>query len=190
MQSSPTKNGHREFAIAHSAHPAPVRLIGVDPFSRGFAYVVFEDWHLIDWRTVVADGPHRNERCVERLGELLRRYRPERLIMEDPAGSRRHSRIRELLDDFRSEAEGRGVAVRVVRWSSVARFWSDGQAPTKHDIANALAEYYPELLPRLPKARRPWDSQDPSLSIFCAAALVLTYFWLRVARPRKKPNTA
>ncbi len=43
----------------------------------------------------------------------------------------------------------------------------------KFDEANALAERFPELRPRVPKPRRLWDSEPRSTTIFEALALAL-----------------
>ena len=46
----------------------------------------------------------------------------------------------------------------------------------KHEIAKAVADQYPTLLPYLPAKRKPWQSEHYRMSIFAAAALVQTDF--------------
>ncbi len=56
--------------------------------------------------------------------------------------------------------------------------FSDFGKSTKHEIAEAIAEWLPELSQRLPKKREFYMSEAPEYGIFDAAALALTHLYL------------
>jgi hypothetical protein len=52
---------------------------------------------------------------------------------------------------------------------------ASAKPPSKHEVAKALCERFPELADRLPPKRKPWQSEDYRMSIFDATALGLTH---------------
>src|SRR5207249_4460129 len=85
------------------------RVLAVDPTSRGFGFAVLEgpgrllDWGLVHTRT------DKRARTIEGVADLLDRYRPEVLVLEEAAGSRRAARIRALLRSVAELARRRKV---------------------------------------------------------------------------------
>jgi hypothetical protein len=153
------------------ASERPSRLIGLDPTRRGFAYVILEVPHnLIDWGVVQAEGGA----CVKRLEQLLERYEPESFILEDYTASecRRSKRTKEFLWSLEMLALLKGMgAVRVGRKAVRQRFAPHGAS--KQSIATAIADRFPELRARLPRARKPWMSEDERMNIFDALSFAL-----------------
>src|SRR2546423_1900758 len=78
-----------------------LRVLGIDPSTRSVSYVVLEGTDLlVDWglkTTRRADSL----RALKIIGNLIERFRPAVVAMEDCAsrGSRRCARVRKLLDD-------------------------------------------------------------------------------------------
>src|SRR5665647_2068604 len=66
-----------------------IRVLSIDPTSRGFGFAVFEGSdRLIDWGVVrVRTGNQRL--CINRIDRLIERYRPCTLVIEE---TRRESR--------------------------------------------------------------------------------------------------
>lgn len=147
------------------------RLIALDPTRRGFAYVILEVPHnLIDWGVVQAEGAA----CVKRLEELLGRFKPERFVIEDYTASecRRTQSVKEFLWSLEMLALVKGLgALRVARTAVRERFAEHGTS--KQAIAEVLVDHFPELRPRLPRARKPWMSEDERMNIFDALSLAL-----------------
>ncbi len=46
-------------------------------------------------------------------------------------------------------------------------------------MARAIAEQFPELVPRVPPVRKPWMSEDYRMSMFDAVGLGLTFFYFK-----------
>lgn len=154
------------------------RVLAIDPMSKGFGFAVFEGpARLIDWGTKQARGA-RNHPYVKQAGELIERYHPDVLVVEDTEarGSRRWKRVRQLIPKFRTLAVTRRVRFRRISRRKVQKHFAAAGATTKHQIAVAIAKQFPELDPRLPPPRKRWMSEDESMAIFDAASLALTFF--------------
>lgn len=156
------------------------RVVAIDPTSRGFGYAVLEGpGFLVDWGTrdlARADS----ERTLSHVAALLRHYRPDAVVLEDvaAAGARRRHRVQALIDAIGTSAASGGVAVERVSRLQVHRVFACAQATTKHRIATVITDHFPELAPRLPPLRKAWMSEDARMSIFDAAALALTHYFL------------
>jgi hypothetical protein len=161
-----------------------LRVLAIDPGSGGFGFAVLEGAdRLVDWG--VAGTTCRNDReLLARAGQLIDRYRPDVFVVEDCSApsSRRRQRACRFIRAMIQAAIERKIDVRRFARDDIRKvFRHDDTLPTKHRIAVAIVELFPELLLRLPPLRRPWMSEDYRMSIFDAVALGLV---LHVQRPR------
>ena len=172
------------------AHDRQLRVLAVDPHSRGLGYDVFEGpATLVDWGT--KDVRRDKERAaLRKIEELILLYQPAVIVVEDCAHrkSRRRSRIRQLTERILLAARDLAVEGGAVPRAAVYRTFRGTGAGTKYGIATALVRAFPELMVRLPPKRKPWQTEDSRMSIFDAVALGLTYFRslrrAETARPR------
>jgi hypothetical protein len=147
------------------------RYLAIEPTTAGFAYVVLESPdRLVDWG--LATGRDSGA-WTRRLESLIGTCVPEVIVTEDPADTRKGQRAIEFLDSVSAIALLRSLwTVRV----SSRRVWDAfPEAKSKHDIACALVERFPELRPRLPRKRKAWTSEDARMRIFDALALLATH---------------
>ena len=161
-----------------------VRVLAIDPLSRGIAFVVLEGaQNLIDWG-IKGAVRNKNAQCLRRLARLIEHYQPEILIVEDTTakGCRRCLRVRNLIEEILKLASQKKVKTRTFSRLNVRKGFSACSAYTKHQIAVAISQRFPELVPYLPRLRKPWMSEDERMSIFDAAALALTFFYLKKKR--------
>ena len=152
--------------------------------SRGFGFVVFEGPFTVhDWGTVVARGD-KNAVCLRKLDAMLERYTPEALLLEasGKSSSLRSERIARLYQAVASMAVARNIDVCVYPFKDVRAAFRDVGARTRQEIAEAVARHVVALSNRVPKPRRPWDSEHRRMAVFCAAALVLTHFRFGASR--------
>jgi len=173
------------------ARDRELRVLAIDPHPRGFGYAVFEGpLCLVEWGT--KDVRQDKERvALERIGELVRRYLPTVIVVEDCAHekSRRNARVRQLTERILAAARESAVAGRAVPRATVYRTFAGTGAGTKYGIATALVRAFPELMVRLPPKWKPWQTEDSRMSIFDAVALGLTYFRsLRRVEPVRSPD--
>ena len=164
--------------------PNKVRVLGIDPGSRGFGYAVIEwPFNLVDWG-VKSVRHKKKSRTLSRVLGLLRRYRPHVIVLEncEDKDSRRCQRIEKLISAICREAIQYGVTVRVYSRSEIRGVFGPFGAETKYEIAHAIAKQLPELSTRLPRYRKPWMSEDYRMASFTATSLVLTYLYTRSFR--------
>jgi hypothetical protein len=156
----------------------PTRLFAVDPTTKGFGYAVFElPFRLVEWGLAHVSG-EKHSGAIVRFEKLLARFRPDALVLEDTEapGSRRHPRVRRLIDALVKIARERGMAVHTIARSAVLTCFSAEEGPaTKYSVARRLVKHFPELAGQLPPPRKLWQSEDERMSIFDALALVVTY---------------
>lgn len=154
------------------------RVLAVDPGSRSLGYAVFEGPDLlVDW------GIKNARRDKKRLNlaivmALVSRFKPDVLVAEDCGhrSSRRSRRIRQLMKDMFLMVRKAGVKRCAVSLAAVRRHFATHDAKGKHAIAQAIAERFPGLASYLPRRRKAWQTQDPSMDIFDAVALALTFY--------------
>ncbi len=160
------------------------RVLAIDPTTHGFGFVVLESLTMpVDWgMPVIRRGD--KEKALTRVTILIEQYEPNVLAIEEPEGSRRCDRVKELLEAI-SIIKVKGLRIRRFSTQRVKKVFRAFGAETKHEIAHAIARQVPELAAWLPRFRKPWMSEDKRTSIFDAASLALTYFHSRSIRAQK-----
>src|SRR5206468_1523364 len=151
-----------------SAYTNDIRVLAIDPSTRGFGFAVLEGPNrLIDWG-VKETKVNRNTKSLKLVDELIERYQPSVIVVEDyeGKGSRRCRRIGQLINDISKLALKRKIRVRSFSRAKVKQAFFESGASTKYGIALAIAKRFPELAPRLPRFRKPWMSEDYRMSIF------------------------
>ncbi len=157
-------------------------VLAVYPFSRGFAFVLFEGPDSpYDWGVREIKEKHRNVRSLEAIKELIDRYRPEAMVIEDTHERRyrRSSRIRKLYRMLTHLAVTEYVELYRFSQEAVKNHFDGCGASTKYEIAKAVSQQIPAFAHRLPRLRKAWMSADPRQSLFDAAALGLVYYGTR-----------
>jgi Holliday junction resolvasome RuvABC endonuclease subunit len=163
------------------AYTKDIRVLAIDPSTRGFGFAVLEGPNrLIDWG-VKETKKNKNARTLKLIEDLIDRYQPSVIVVEDyeEKGSRRCQRIGELINDISKLAAKRKIRVRSFSRLKVKQAFSESGASNKHEIALDIAKRFPELVPRLPRFRKPWMSEDYRMSIFDAVAFAIIFFDLR-----------
>ena len=155
------------------------RVFALDPYSRGFGFVVFEGpEHLIDWGLKEARR-EKESRCLQHVAQLIETYHPDVFVIEathDPQ-CRRCPRVRALLQAMSQLAAEKKLKTRSFSRRAVQATFSAVSPVTKYEMMNAIVARLPELTPWRPPLRKPWMSENSRASIFDAAALALTYFY-------------
>lgn len=160
-------------------------ILGVDPTSRGLAFVFFEDGELLDWGTRRGDGQE-----VVVLARALEDLRIDVLVLENPdaQGTERRPRMRRLLRTLAASAKSRGLTVISAGRREIRRKWAAHGRTTKHAVATAIGAMFPELEPLVPKKRKVYRSEEARADIFDAMSLVLHAFPAEVQNSADKLN--
>ena len=146
--------------------------------TTGFGFVLLEHWSSpVDWGTPELQGRDRATRCLKHIDALLALHTPDVLVIQDTSktGTRRAPRIRALNRQTLQLAKRRGVPVRTYSRARVLDCFEEFGAATKQGIAEIIAQHIPALSLYVPPPRKPWQSQNPRMGIFEAAALAWTF---------------
>lgn len=156
--------------------PAQSFILAAHPTTRGIGWTLFESpLAPVDWAVVRSND---NAKCLERIEQLIERYAPEAIILEETAlpGSGKLNRVQRLALAVAQLAANRGIEVCCYSRVAVRTCFASVGAQTRYEIAQAIATHVDAFRHRLPPLRKAWMSQDARLSIFDAAALALTHF--------------
>ena len=155
------------------------RVLAIDPTPMGFGFALMEGPDLpVDWGVKEASGTEKNAACLKLISDLIRRYEPDVLLLEDcrRKGSRRCERVRSLIEDIASAAFESGIRVRRISRLEVREAFSASGAQTKQEIAKAIAGRVSGLDLRVPPYRQRWMPEDYRMAIFDAVALALAFY--------------
>jgi hypothetical protein len=121
---------------------------------------------LVDWGERIV--PAKSGGLLRKVDELLLRYEPTLLVIEDlaAAGSRRRNRAHTEIRSIELLALKRGLSAERISRLTVR----DTFAPekSKFEVALRLAESFPVLAERLPRKRKAWTTEDARMNIFDA----------------------
>lgn len=154
-------------------------VLAIYPFSRGFAFVLFEGPDSpFDWGVKEIRDKQRNVKTLDEIKELIDRYCPEALVMEDISdrAGRRSTRIKKLYQMINHLAITEHLDLHRISHADTKRYFAVIGATTKYEIAKAISRQIPAFGHRLPRVRKPWMSADPRQSLFDAAALGLVFY--------------
>jgi len=153
-------------------------ILSVHFLSRGFAFVLVEGrGNPVDWGIAEIRGEARNARCFERLVDLIARFRPDVIVLEEVTeeAAHRSRRIVALDASVMFYLTGLNMPVWRCRRSDVAAVFAHLQHPTKDAIAAAIGEAIPVLARYVPPPRKPWMSADVRMGLFDAMAMALAF---------------
>lgn len=153
-------------------------VLALDPTSRGFGFVILQGPEtLIEWGTRISDS-EKDVAPLKRAAQLIDSCSPDVIVVEDCGDEdcRRSPRVRLLIEDILRLAVERDIKVCSFPRRRILAVLSQSGTGEKHQIATNIANQFPELLPRLPRVRKPWMSEDYRMAIFDAMALALTFF--------------
>ena len=119
----------------------------------------------------------KNAHCLRKFEMMLDRFMPETLLLEEATSvANRSGRIAKLYAATASLAASRGVEVVIYKLGQIKACFASVGPTTRQEIAEAVGRHIDAFRHRLPKPRKPWQAQDRRMTMFCAAALVLTHF--------------
>ena len=154
-------------------------ILAIAPSTRGFGFVILEGPEtLVNLGVKGVKKENKNVQSLAKVKKLITQYQPRTLILEDASakGSRRAPRIRTLTRQIVKAAETLNLRVKLFSRDQVMKTFFPDDDGTKHLLAETMAKRFPEQLEwKLPTERKPWDSEDPRLSIFAAVALAMVF---------------
>lgn len=151
-----------------------VRILAIDPFSRGIGYSVIEGpSRLVDWGIKSTRGGN-HAAVIQKVEKLIHLMKPTVVLLEDikHGSCRRRARMRKLIQQISRKVEQRGFQVISIPRARVLEPFSRFNASSKVSMARIIASQYPELEDILPPDRKPWMTEDPRINVFDAIAMI------------------
>lgn len=156
----------------------PRSALSVEPRSKGLGYVASDgDGALVDWGGCRAQAP-RHKVYRSRTLKLMRGFGPDILLIEDcgAPSCRRRAKTKRLINLIASDAEREGILVIKIKRSDVLKRFCRYGGRSTFDLAEAVCAVHPVLGSRLPKPRKPWESEHYSTALFEASARLSTFY--------------
>jgi hypothetical protein len=161
------------------------RILALSVDWQSFGFVVFDGPHeLMDWGTRnFRGGVNAVKIPLEaKLRLLVDANRPDALVVMKPNTRKREVIVAKITQLARTQ----GIPVAFVSGTDMRRVFAPNNQ-SKYHIAAAIAASYPELSPRLPMARKPWQSERHGITIFEAAAVGSVYYREKINPTRILP---
>lgn len=153
------------------------RIIAFDLFAGGIAFAVLEEsryFRLVDYGRIESQGNLH----WKKVKSIIARYRPSFLVAESSIGC--NVVRRRVLDRFvkylNTEAVKKKFGMQTFSRKEVLDAFAYAKTSTKHEIANVIADIFPELRGMLTRPREPEDEkEDRRINVFDAVALGITF---------------
>jgi hypothetical protein len=149
------------------------RLLALDLHRQRMAFALFEGPNrLLDWGVKSFRGGVNAVKVPygTKIARLLSECQLHAVILKAGAGGR----VAQKSMMVESRARSCRVPVRYITRHAIQQAFSPSN--TKYERAQLVATAFPELEDRLPKKRKPWQSEHYQMSIFDATALGVAYF--------------
>lgn len=154
------------------------RYIAVHVRPRSIGFVVMENAIIIDSGTRFCDQTRFDDCLGNRFDRLLRLYKPFCVIVKGARSLTIDARKRRVFAAIKNGAVGQSIALISVKSAHVQKYFLRYDAKTKYEIAETIGRRMPELAWKLPRRRKPWESEHYRMSIFDAAAIAMAYLEL------------
>jgi len=157
-----------------NAFQSPGSVLAVHPTASGFGWAVFDDQGSLNEWGIASSKGGRKPQLIRRFNQLLTRFEPSVLVLEDHQGERAQ-RIIKLYNRFARAAADAGVRGYTYDREAITAALDIPARSSRYEVALKVADLLPELSHRIPRKQLFGASEDPRQSLFAAAALALTY---------------
>jgi hypothetical protein len=155
--------------------PTFARFLGIDVRPRRFGFVVIENSIVLDSGIRMCDKPGFDNCLGQGFDRILKTYNPSALIVRGTNGVHVNPRKRKVAAAIKRRTKQHRVEVISIRPATIRLYFSRYNATTKYQIAQSVATLLPELAWKLPRNRKPWETEHYRMSIFDAAAVVMAH---------------
>jgi hypothetical protein len=158
-----------------------VRVLCIDVRSARFGFVVFEGPDgLLDFgvRGYARRSGPLHPVARRKFLKLVDVHSPSLIVLRlAPVGSdNRNRRAQMAARSLRQAAKRRSLPWRCLSRNRIKRLFEAQGLTTKYDIASRLAQRFRDLGWKLPRRRKPWQSEGHNMTIFDATAVGVAHF--------------
>lgn len=155
-----------------------VLALEIRPTVIGFAlfdvFGGFLDWGRRTHRVARENAP---QVAADRMATLIEQHQPSVIITRRRNIRTAHlrQRINAIVQTVRREARIRRIEFLTVQSEAIRRFFASQHCTSKDERAALIARWFPDLSWKLPRKRKPWNSEDQRMVLFDAAATALSF---------------
>jgi hypothetical protein len=158
--------------------PIFARYLGIDVRPRRFGFVVIENSIVLDSGIRMCDRSELDNCLGQGFNRILKTYNPSALIVRGASGIHVNPRRRKVAAAIKREIKQHNVEWISITPATIRRYFRRYNAATKYQMAQSVASLLPELAWKLPRSRKPWETEHHRMSIFDAAAVVIAHLEL------------
>lgn len=157
-----------------------LRLLSIEVRPQRFGFVVLDGTRLLEWgvRGCQPAGESLGIVAGKRLDAVIDLYRPALVLIRKRSlklSPRAQSGSAAITEAIRSRCGHRSTELRWIAAETVRAFFADQGAATKHAVASLLAEWFEELIWKVPPKRKPWQSERYNTLMFDALATAIAF---------------
>lgn len=111
--------------------------------------------------------------AAKRIDNLIRLLHPVSIVIRQQ--SQPYHRFRpasqSLFQSVRRIAQNHSIGIRQMTYADIQAAFAPFHVQTKYDVASVAAHFFPELLAKLPAARKAWQPEQEVIILFDAVAV-------------------
>jgi len=155
--------------------------LAIDLRTRRFGYAVFEgSKQLLDYGVCLYGASGAPTTARKRMMELLKLSSPSLIVIRAVRRNKAFGSVgvRPILAAISREASARQIPIQFVMTTQMKKIFQRFRAQTKHEIASAVVQLFPELIWKLPPKRKVWQKEHYRMAMFEAIAVGCVYLQL------------
>jgi hypothetical protein len=126
----------------------------------------------------MCDKPEFDNCLGQGFDRVLNTYKPMALIVRGTSGVHSNPRKQKVAAAIKRRTKQHHVEVISMKPAAIRLYFGRYNAATKYQIAQSVATLLPELAWKVPRNRKPWETEHHRMSIFDAAAVVVAHLAL------------
>ena len=156
-------------------------ILAIFPNARGFGYSCMEGPQSILDSGIITVRPICNSTSLKKMQRIISYFEPTLIVVDNPDCpiARRSDRVKALINSLITYAQNRNLKVAMYSREQIRYVFSEFQAKTKHEVAQTLVRWFPELKEKAPQERKLWDNESYHMGLFDSLSLAVTHFYLK-----------
>jgi hypothetical protein len=155
-------------------------FLSLFPNTRGLGYACIETPQTLVDYGVVTVQPVSNEKVFARAKKLIELFQPTVILIRDNDDPVKHrsQRVQTLAAMIAKYAKTQDITVYHYSRNKIREVFEINGIKAKHEIAQLITQWFPELAPRLPEYRRASMNEGYNTGVFDAISLIATHRYL------------
>ncbi len=154
------------------------RIVALEIRASKIGFAAFEGpSRLLDWGLRSVGNGVLNHVMTERIRTLIEFYRPSIVVVRErnPKGKREQRTLKRIREIISRETRNHAARFTAINSQEFRAFFDSRAVKTKYGIASEMAKRFDELSWKLPRQRKPYESESPSMAVFDAVATGIVF---------------